>query len=154
MYMLVRIGDYVMAHQASGIHISFLSHQLAQSLILVKRLFDKFIVSVYLHDIILKNTGVQPIFKNANKPKTYNQFHYFHVCLKYFLCDFMRVCVFFQKCATSYYGILRSSVDILYISGYYAYCHKWTLMLLWDVVPKFRRHQFYYNYNDLIRCFL
>lgn len=43
MYMLVRIGDYVMAHQSSGIHISFLSHQLAQSLILVKRLFDKFI---------------------------------------------------------------------------------------------------------------
>lgn len=49
MYMLVRIGDYVMAHQASGIHISFLSHQLAQSLILVKRLFDKFIVSFTCH---------------------------------------------------------------------------------------------------------
>ena len=45
MYMLVRMGDYVMAHQSSGIHISFLSHQLAQSLISVKRLFDKFIVS-------------------------------------------------------------------------------------------------------------
>ncbi|CAB3992619.1 Exocyst complex component 1 [Paramuricea clavata] len=46
MYMLVRIGDYVMAHQASGIHVSFLSHQLAQSLILVKRLFDKFIIAL------------------------------------------------------------------------------------------------------------
>ena len=52
--MLVRIGDYVMAHQASGIHISFLSHQLAQSLVLVKRLFDKFIVSIYtVYDYIL-----------------------------------------------------------------------------------------------------
>ena len=46
MYMLVRIGDYVLAHQSSGIHISFLSHQLAHSLILVKRLFDRFIVSI------------------------------------------------------------------------------------------------------------
>ena len=48
MYMLVRIGQYVITNQLSGAPVSYLSQQLGNCLISVKRLFDKFIVSVFV----------------------------------------------------------------------------------------------------------
>jgi hypothetical protein len=45
MHMLVRIGQYVITNQLSGAPVSYLSQQLGNCLITVKRLFDKFIVS-------------------------------------------------------------------------------------------------------------
>ena len=45
MYMLVKIGQYVITNQLSGAPVSYLSQQLGNCLIVVKRLFDKFIVS-------------------------------------------------------------------------------------------------------------
>ena len=45
MYMLVKIGHFVITTQLSGSPVSFLSQQLGNCLISVKRLFDKFIVS-------------------------------------------------------------------------------------------------------------
>lgn len=43
MYMLVKIGHFVITTQLSGSPVSFLSQQLGNCLISVKRLFDKFI---------------------------------------------------------------------------------------------------------------
>ena len=48
MYMLVRIGQYVITNQLSGAPVSYLSQQLGNCLISVKRLFDKFIVSIFV----------------------------------------------------------------------------------------------------------
>ena len=45
MYMLVKIGHFVITTQLSGSPVSFLSQQLGNCLISVKRLFDKFVVS-------------------------------------------------------------------------------------------------------------
>ena len=45
MYMLVKIGHFVITTQLSGSPVSYLSQQLGNCLISVKRLFDKFIVS-------------------------------------------------------------------------------------------------------------
>ena len=44
--MLVKIGQYVITNQLSGAPVSYLSQQLGNCLIVVKRLFDKFIVSI------------------------------------------------------------------------------------------------------------
>ncbi|EDO44427.1 predicted protein [Nematostella vectensis] len=46
MYMLVRIGQYVISNQLSGAPVSYLSQQLGNCLIVVKRLFDKFIANL------------------------------------------------------------------------------------------------------------
>ncbi|XP_031555794.1 exocyst complex component 1-like isoform X2 [Actinia tenebrosa] len=46
MYMLVRIGQYVITNQLSGAPVSYLSQQLGNCLITVKRLFDKFIANL------------------------------------------------------------------------------------------------------------
>lgn len=43
--MLVKIGHFVITTQLSGSPVSYLSQQLGNCLISVKRLFDKFIVS-------------------------------------------------------------------------------------------------------------
>lgn len=51
MYMLVRIGQYVITNQLSGAPVSYLSQQLGNCLITVKRLFDKFIVSYRIFDV-------------------------------------------------------------------------------------------------------
>lgn len=45
MYMLVKIGHFVITTQLSGSPVSYLSQQLANCLVSIKRLFDKFIVS-------------------------------------------------------------------------------------------------------------
>lgn len=45
MYMLVKIGHFVITTQLSRSPVSYLSQQLGNCLISVKRLFDKFIVS-------------------------------------------------------------------------------------------------------------
>lgn len=50
MYMLVRIGQYVITNQLSGAPVSYLSQQLGNCLISVKRQFDKFIVSISLKE--------------------------------------------------------------------------------------------------------
>lgn len=46
MYMLVKIGHFVITTQLSGSPVSYLSQQLGNCLISVKRLFDKFITSL------------------------------------------------------------------------------------------------------------
>ncbi|KAK3700425.1 hypothetical protein QZH41_004483 [Actinostola sp. cb2023] len=55
MYMLVRIGQYVITNQLTCAPVSYLSQQLGNCLITVKRLFDKFIEFVEISEGIFKN---------------------------------------------------------------------------------------------------
>ena len=52
MYMLVKIGHFVITTQLSGSPVSYLSQQLGNCLISVKRLFDKFIVSKHFGHLV------------------------------------------------------------------------------------------------------
>ena len=54
MYMLVKIGHFVIIPQLSGSPVSYLSQQLGNCLISVKRLFDKFIVRYYIRSDVDK----------------------------------------------------------------------------------------------------
>ncbi|XP_068717955.1 exocyst complex component 1-like isoform X1 [Montipora capricornis] len=65
MYMLVKIGHFVITTQLSGSPVSYLSQQLGNCLISVKRLFDKFISSLkkQIEDMKIQKTkkcGVLP----------------------------------------------------------------------------------------------
>lgn len=65
MYMLVKIGHFVITTQLSGSPVSYLSQQLGNCLISVKRLFDKFISSLkkQIEDMKIQKTkkcGILP----------------------------------------------------------------------------------------------
>ncbi|XP_029188068.2 exocyst complex component 1-like isoform X2 [Acropora millepora] len=65
MYMLVKIGHFVITTQLSGSPVSYLSQQLANCLVSIKRLFDKFISSLkkQIEDMKIQKTkkcGILP----------------------------------------------------------------------------------------------